>query len=200
VGVRGTAWVNPAEAAWNADTLGARRAAHQWGVTGRPITRPITGDAWRLVRLGVVPVHIDRDNPTPVRLTVSFTWTGGADNLDLDYIAVVPYRSRCLAPTAVSYTGGGYPDFVSTNADEVTKTVRPDLSAVITAPPSRTRYPDHGLGGSLLELPPGDVDLLVLLSDLVPDDPDAVASSNAASISAAIAVSPTPRWSHLRDA
>jgi hypothetical protein len=201
VGLRGAVWVNPVEAAYNADTLGARRAAHLWGTTGRPITRPSTTDCWRLVRLGVVPVRVERDYPEPVRLTVSFTWaTGSTDSLQVDYLVVCPYRSRCLSPTAVSYDDGGYPEFISTHADEVTKVVRPDLSAVVQAPPARTRYPDHGLGGSLLELPPGDVDLLVVLSDLVPDDPDTNDDTALASLSAAIAVSPTPRWSHLRDA
>lgn len=200
LGVRGAAWVNPVEAAYNADTLGARRSAHLWGVAGRPITKPSSGTAWRLVRLGIVPVRIERDNPAPVRFTVAFTWTGGSGNFDVDWVGVCPYRSRCLGPTGVSYSGGGYPDFIATNADEVTKSVRSDLSAVVSAPPSLTRYPDHGLGGSLLELPPGQVDLLVVLSDLVPDDPDAVTSSNAPTITAAIAVSPIPRWAHLREA
>lgn len=199
-GVRGAVWVNPLEAAYNGDTLGARRAAHLWGTGGRPITKPITGDAWRLVRMGIVPVSIHRTNPSPIRLTVEFTWTGGSNNLDVDYLVVCPVRSRCLSPTNVSYADGGYPEFISTHADEVTKTVRSDLSAVVSAPPNLTRHPDHGLGGSLLELPPGEVDLLVVLSDLVPDDPDDSASSAANSISAAIAVSPVPRWSHLRDA
>jgi hypothetical protein len=40
----------------------------------------------------------------------------------------------------------------------------------------------------------------VVLSDLVPDDPDTNDDTALASLSAAVAVSPTPRWSHLRDA
>ena len=199
-GVRAAAWVNPPEASYIGDTLGHRRAAHLWGTDGRPINVPDTTDAWRLVRLGVVPMAIDRDNPQPYRLTVNFTWTGGSNNLDVDYLVLTPARSRCLSPTGMSYASGGYPEFISTHGDEVTKAVQSDLSAVVSAPPSLSRYPDHGLGGSLLELPAGDTDVLVVLSDFVPDDPDTSDDSATVGLNAAVAISPVPRWAQLRDA
>jgi hypothetical protein len=201
VGLRGFAWVNPVEAAYDSDSLGARRYASRFGSAGKPITRPATADAWRLVRLGNVPLVIDPDNPGLSRVTVSFSWqTGSTDSLNLDYVVLVPSRARALSPTGIDRSLGGYPEFLATHADEVAKTVRSDLSAYITAPPSRSRWTDHGLGGSLIELPSGDVDLVVVLSDLVPDDPDSTDDSAINVLTAAVAVSPTPRWAYIRDA
>lgn len=200
-GLRGMVWVNPVEAAYNSDALGARRYASRFGSAGKPITRPATVDAWRLVRLGNVPLVIDPDNPGLSRVTVSFSWqTGSSDSLNLDYVVLVPARARALSPTGIDRSLGGYPEFLATHDDEVAKTVRSDLSAYITAPPSASRWTDHGLGGSLIELPSGAVDLMVVLSDLVPDDPDSTDDTAINVLTAAVAVSPTPRWAYLRDA
>lgn len=200
IGLRATAWANPAEAGYDSDALGARRYISRFGSAGRPLTVPSTTDAWRIVRIGTVPLVIDPDNPGLARVTVEFSWTGGSNSLNVDWIALVPARSRALGPTGVDRSAGGYPDFIATADDEVAKTVMADLSAYVEAPPSRSRWADHGLGGSLIELPAGAVDLLVILSDLAPDDPEITDDSAVASIDAAIAVSPTPRWAHLRDA
>ena len=54
---------------------------------------------------------------------------------------------------------------------------------------------DSGIGGALLEPPPGDTDMLVWLADLVPDDPTANTESASASVAGVFtAVSISPRW------
>ena len=62
-----------------------------------------------------------------------------------------------------------YPDFILSTSD-TTKTIRSDLSGLV-ASAAGTAGPDSGLGGTPIELPPGDVNVFVKLSSLVADDP-----------------------------
>lgn len=59
---------------------------------------------------------------------------------------------------------------------------------------SKYGHPDHGLGGQLLELPPGETDLLVKLSSLVPDDPTLNAFSEQTQHEASVKVTVVARY------
>lgn len=173
----------------------------EFGLTGRPIVRPSAGTspAFRLSRLGVVTLPTDRPGvPMTLRLEV-IAPTGGGD-VDTDFIALLPARTRAVSPTGKIFAGGTYPIFVDGPGGSTTvKTVRSDLSGLIAAGATPTvKHADSGLGGSRIELSPGDIDMLVLVDQQVPDDPDAASGSNGSLMTSltlpSVAVTTTPRY------
>lgn len=156
--------------------LGGSTYTPEFGSTGRAITRPATGNRFRMVRLGVLTMPVDKATPVKWNLNVATSWAAGSSgSFGLDYLAIVPARSRACSKTGVA-NDSAYPDFIGTTAD-TSKTIRgQDLSGLIgSAAANQGR--DSGLGGSLIELPPGDVDMLLKLSSLVPDDPTSDSTS-----------------------
>lgn len=201
VGLRLLAWANPTGVAYNSDLLGQRRYTRRHGSRGKPVTVPSTTDAYRIIRAGVIPMTVNRNDPTMWRVTVQFTYqAGSANSIGIDYALLVPARSRILSPTGEDRSLGGYPDFISGTGTEITKTIRPDLSAVIGQAAYRSRFPDHGLGGSsLLEVPAGLLSVNMILSDEVPDDPKVTDNDAMGLPPASLQITPTPRWAILRD-
>src|SRR5690606_7601044 len=111
----------------------------------------------------------------------------------VDDLYVVGAAARAAGPTGRALDAA-YPKFVASTS-QTTKTVRSDLSGLAASPPS-PGFPDSGLGGSLIELPPGPVDSLLLLSSLVPDDPSSSTSSEQEEYTASthLSVWPTTRF------
>jgi len=178
-------------------SFGAARPTDEWGQAGKVLTVPSSGSAVkRFVRLGTLHLLVD-----PLRPRKWLLWLAGAvgagsfGNFGIDYLVLVLSRQRACSRSGVA-DDSGYPDFLSTTA-EVSKTIRSDLSALIAAP-GKWGHPDHGLGGQLLELPPGNVDTLLKLSSLVPDDPTVSSASEQLSHTAGIALSVTPRYYAFR--
>lgn len=92
-------------------------------------------------------------------------------------------------------------------AFEQTRVVSSDLTSQSWQPTANTAaLNDRSIGGSLVEIPNGNVDLLAVLSKVVPDDPnsstisegDYAGSGNAVAYQGAIHLSVTPRFDHLR--
>ena len=92
-------------------------------------------------------------------------------------------------------------------AFEQTRVVSSDLTSQSWQPTANTAaLNDRSIGGSLVEIPSGNVDLLAILSKVVPDDPtsstisegDYAGSGNAVAYQAAVHLSVTPRFDHLR--
>jgi hypothetical protein len=171
---------------------GSARYTDEWGSGGKLITVPITTGSWRMVRLGTLRMLVD-----PLRPRKWLLWLAGsvgagtAGEFGLDYLIFVPATSRACSPSG-KISDSSYPQFVASTA-ETAKTIRADLSAVVAKPPAYG-HPDHGLGGQLIELPPGEVELLAKLSSLVPDDPTSNATTEQLAHSATVHIAVTPRW------
>jgi hypothetical protein len=200
VSPRAAVWAMHPRGSVSSDALGMRRMVASWGAAGKPLA---ANTHYRLSRVGPVSVDIDPGDPAPWRLVATLSWAAGSSGtVNLNGLILVPARARALTPTGLTLSAGGYPAFIGAAGGDgrtITKRVRSDLSGAVVAPPSRGAYGDSGLGGSLIELPTGAVDLLVITGDQVPDDPAPAAANVGHPTHLAVAVSPTPRWGHLRD-
>jgi len=176
-------------------SYGSARYTDEWGAAGKLVTVP-TAAVMRFVRLGTLRMLVD-----PVHPRIWLLWlaasigAGSSGEIGVDYLALDPANGRACSPCSKP-NDSGYPDFIASTA-ETSKTVKSDLSALVAKPPA-FGHPDHGLGGQLLELPPGEDELLVKLSSLVPDDPTAFATDEQLAHSATVHVACTPRWNLVR--
>jgi hypothetical protein len=172
-------------------SFGAERFTHEWGSAGKLLVKPSSGVPWRPVRLGTLTVAVNPLTPRRWKLWLAgAVASGSSGGFYLDYLPVVVARQRALGPTSEP-NDSSYPKFVSSTS-ETTKRVRSDLSAVVAAPPAYG-HADHGLGGSLLEIPSGPVDALVKLSSVVPDDPTVNTADEQLAHSATVHFAVTPR-------
>jgi hypothetical protein len=151
----------------------------------------LNASAWRYVRLGVLRMRVDALRPRRWALRLGAAGTLGTA---VDYLLLAPALGRAASPTAKSHLSG-YPSFISSMA-ETSKTIKADLSALVAKPPA-FGYPDHGLGGQLIEIPPGEDQVLVKLSSQIPNDPLQNGSEQLAH-PASVHVQVTPRWNLVR--
>jgi hypothetical protein len=145
----------------------------EFGLSGKPLVSPVSGSALRFFRLGTLPVA----NDDLTRIYVDTTWTLASGYVGLDYLLVVPAAQRAAGATGQITSHYSYPYLFPIAAVPTAreKAILPDLSgrygngtfAAGALPPNR----HGGLGGSPLEVPPGDVDVLVKMSSMVPEDP-----------------------------
>jgi hypothetical protein len=172
---------------------GAPRFTDEWGSAGRalPEQSGFVVPTWRLTRLGTLHLLVNPLAPRVWVLLVEAT-CGGAVDLALDYLLIVPAKQRACSPSSKPHNES-YPDFISNTAATV-KTIKHDLSALIRKPEREFGHPDHGLGGQLLEFPSGETDLLVKLSSLVPDNLEVNGDIEQLAHEAAVTVVVTPRW------
>jgi hypothetical protein len=155
-------------------TFGASQYSAEFGSTGRLITVP-TSLCFRFVKLGTLSMPVDAALPLKWNLKVAASWAAGsAGTFGLDYLVLVPARQRALSPSGKP-NDASYPDFIASTA-ATTKTIRADLSGRVASGAGNPGR-DAGLGGSLIELPPGNVDLIIKLASLVADDPTVDATS-----------------------
>lgn len=187
-------------------TFGGERFTREWGSVGKLITLAGAKVA-RPHRLGAIPMIVDRANPQRWRLKITLSCTGGATpTWDLDHFMLAATRYRLASPTGevndTASASGAYPDFVPYDAawggsSAMSKLMRSDMSAAIAAPGGYF-YPDVGLG-RVLEMPDTDVDLLIKVSNLIPDDPtvDSTAETSATTTTSAHAAM-TPRYQFAR--
>jgi hypothetical protein len=149
--------------------FGTTQYSAEYGSAGKLLTSPSSGTAFRFIRLGTVTLPVDTVTPLAWNLKVTGSWSaGGSGTFGLDYICVVPAKSRALSKTAVA-NDSTYPKFIIGTVD-TTKTIRSDLSGLIASAAGYAGT-DSGLGGSLIEIPSGTTEFFVKLSSLVPDDP-----------------------------
>ncbi len=110
----------------------------------------------------------------------------------------MPSKQRACSPTSKPY-GASYPEFIA-NLTPTVKTIKPDLSATI-AKPGKYGHPDHGLGGQLLQLPTGEVSMLLKLSNLIPDSEASTPSTEQLAYEGVtVTVTVTPRYFLTRTA
>lgn len=151
-------------------SFGAEQFSAEFGSSGKLAVKPSSGTVKRPVKLGTLSMPVDVATPLKWNLKVAAAWGGGSTGIcGLDYLWLVPAKQRALSPTSKPAGDGSYPKFISSVSD-TNKTIRRDLSGRVASGAGSSGR-DTGLGGSLLELPPGNVDLLLKLSSLVPDDP-----------------------------
>ena len=159
-------------------------------------------------RLGTFTLPIQPDGSRWVVYMV-VTWgtvppAGGL--LGIDFLEFLPARRRAGSPTGKS-GDSSYPFFLQ-NANtgfqgvytvaEAAKLVRSDLSADMAYPPLPQRTADHGLAGSMIELPPGNTDGHLTISGSVPEDPVTTNTGDAVPLTASLRFSPRPRYAILR--
>jgi hypothetical protein len=175
------------EAAALSSTLtSVRRYTIEFGSEGRDIPLPSAATVFRFTRLGTIIF------PTRLGRWLLIVKPGGFVDA-IDYLVAVPSNQRVVSPTGKPQDEH-YPVFIPATS-QVTKRVRSDLSATITEP-AAPEVESSGLGGSLLELPPGLVDAVVKLSSTVPDDPLPTTRSDQLAHTGVVHFSVTPRW-HL---
>ena len=157
-------------------SFGASQYSQEYGSAGKLLTLPSSGTRFRLVRLGTLTMPVDPVSPLKWNVKVAASWASASSgSFGLDYLVMVPVKQRACGKTGVA-NDSAYPKFISSTSD-TTKTIRgQDLSGLVgSAAGNQGR--DSGLGGSPIELPPGNVDLVVVLSSVVPDDPTVDTSS-----------------------
>ena len=144
----------------------------EWGAAGRPISVP-SSSGYRLTRVGTVSLPLSTAQlavESKWVLKLDMSWAAGSSGtVGLDWIALVPAGQRACSPTGEPLDSA-YPRFMPSGTNAATKTVTPDLAGMLTTS-GATNAADTGLGGSVIEVPPGNVDMLVLLSEQVPDEP-----------------------------
>jgi len=176
-------------------SFGPARYTDEWGSQGAPIPSPVGTGKWRLMRLGTLHMLANPLAPAIWRLTVNTKVAPIAGKefpkLGLNYLLLHPSTQRACSPTAKA-AGTSYPFFIPSVA-ATKKTVQSNLAGLIGRP-GENGFPSAGLGGQVLELPPGSAKMLVKLSSLVPDDPTASPRSEQLSHEAKIVVWATPRW------
>ena len=155
--------------------FGATQYSQEYGSAGKLLVLPSSGTRFRLVRLGTITMPVDAAAPVKWNLNVAASWAGGSSgSFGLDYIVCVPVKQRACGKTGVPLDSA-FPKFIASTSD-TNKTIRSDLSGKVAAG-SANAARDSGLGGSPIELPPGNVDMVFLLSSVVPDDPTVDTSS-----------------------
>jgi hypothetical protein len=195
-----TAQVQPQDGAG----FGGARYTDEWSSEGRPLTLPSAANgggiqsAFRFTRLGTLHCVVNPLAPRVWNLVVEGRCEGGGiGQWGPNYLMLVPSLSRACSPSGKVHSAG-YPRFIS-NVLPTVKAVRSDLSAVV-GKPGKNGHPDTGLGGQLLELPPGESTVALKLSSLVPDDPTVTFATEQLSHEAKVTVWVTPRWYLARTA
>lgn len=178
--------------------FGSARYTDEWGSAGRTIVNQEGATpVWRLTRLGTLHMLVNPLAPRIWRLYVEVQTAGVALPIGLDYLVLACSLQRACSPSSKP-NNVSFPRFISTIAP-IVKTVRSNLSAVVSKP-GKNGHPDNGLGGQLMTLPPGESELLIKLSSLVPDSPEVSSSAEQTAHTATVTVTVTPRWQLVRTA
>lgn len=194
-GVYTPATVNPAMAVRFETAGGAGQPVYtrEWGQGARPLTAR-TGTWWP-TRLGTVSLPITDVDPKWT-MTVTMSWqAGSAGQAGLDWLMLVPAASRACSPTG-ELIDSSYPKFMPTVTTAMSKTVRSDLSGLLTS--GGVTAADSGLGGQALEFPTGPVDIGVLLAIGQPDGVGTINSPFDFYAGTTMTVGVTPRFYLVR--
>ncbi|MBA2724381.1 MAG: hypothetical protein H0U53_00170 [Actinobacteria bacterium] len=137
------------------------------GTRGRPIVAPSSTAQKRITNLGVVKIPC-----VPVHsrwLMLEFFWNAGSSGLlSVDYLVLLPARRSVSGPTG-KVSDATYPRFMPALVGTTKRVLKHDGTGLISID-NGSEMPYPGMGARI-ELPPGDVDVTVLLASMVPDDP-----------------------------
>lgn len=172
--------------------VGASIYTREWGLAGRPIAVP-TSNQWRLTRVGTITIPAQKV-ASNWNLNIGMSWAAGSTvSLSLDCLLLVPADQRAVSPSGEALDSS-YPRFLQNSSNSgrvISKTIKSDLSGSVKL--DGNIAPDPGLGGSLLEFPPGNVDMAVLLSEM-PADSGADALTMSSSFNCWLDFKITPRY------
>jgi hypothetical protein len=145
---------------------GPTRYTDEYGSTGKLIPSTSTSGSLLWTRLGTL--HLPNAGAREMRLVINGVATDG--QFGLARILVLPVRQRAALPTGK--TGDSTYPVWSTSTTETVKTISSDLSTVSYQPSTSTvPYPDRSIGGTVLEITPGNASLITAFANVVPDDP-----------------------------
>ena len=156
--------------------VGAPIYTREWGLAGRPLVPgAYPSIPFRMTRLGSVTLPVKDVSPLWT-LTVDAAWSdqpvvGLGPVIGLDYLMLLPANSRACSPSGEAFDVS-YPKFMqsaSNTGDVISKTIHSDLSGTVSL--RGIDAADTGLGGALLEFPPGEIDVGLLCSEIPPDSP-----------------------------
>lgn len=184
--------------------FGKPRYTHEFGNAGKSIYSSFSAPGTtvrRMVRVGTVPMPTTPQAKYILGITASWG-AGSSGHFDLNRVCLVPIKQRACTPTGFTYdtntSGSAYPAFIVPmlikGGSTVVKTIRSDLSGLITNSSNGKVYADAGLGGSVMELPPGNVDLLLYLSNQIPDDPSGTDLTAPSPYNVTVTGTITPRY------
>jgi hypothetical protein len=171
------------------------RYTQEYGSTGVAVS---TSSSFQIFRAGtiVVPAESIRQRARWIIQLVMRVSAGSSGTMSWDYMFLVPATDRATNPTGKD--GTTVPLFF-TNSSQ--KRIRSDLTTTITDPTitAAGEVQSAGLGGSLLEMEPGNSRIVALFAPEIPNDParaavDTTVASKAVSLHASI----TPRFHVLR--
>jgi hypothetical protein len=179
------------------------RYTAEFGSAGRSLMTPTPDGNRRLYRLGTLTFSVDRDNPQRRLLHLDIKAGGiGTGSSSLDGLILFPARRRA-AQASGKAADNTYPSFqpMLSTLPLMTKIVKPDLSGLLVMADANPG-PSCGLGGSLLEVPPGNLEVCVRPSAGVPDSPTVSVYDGQVESYANVGVhfGMTPRWQLARDA
>lgn len=175
--------------------FGFEQFSAEWGSAGKLLVVPSSGTQFRATRLGTLSMPVDKVTPLKWNMKVAASWAAGSTGqFAIDYLVLVPARSRALSPSSKPLDAT-FPKFIASNADTQKRIRGNDLSGAVASAAGNLGR-DSGLGGSPIELPPGNVDVLVWLSSTVPDDPtvDAQTQQLSHALISGSAVNAIPRY------
>lgn len=153
------------------NTFAQRLYTAEWGSAGKSLilSSGVSG-VNRVVRLGTLTFPIDSVNASRWRIKLALTLALASTAVDIDYLVLVPAKQRAVGPTSKA-ADSTYPNLFHQGGVEEVKIIRSDLSGLYSQPPG-PRGRDSGLGGQQIEFPAGvNAQVIVKLSDVVPDDP-----------------------------
>jgi hypothetical protein len=163
--------------------LGAGEISHrytsEWGSNGRLLA---TGSGWRIHRLGILSIPVDRLSRTPWVLSFQFVaGNGSSGTFGLDWVAGVPVRGRAVLPTG-KVQDSTYPKFMPGGLGNImSRRVYSNLTGASggSNTPPNLYAKTRGMSGAAITIA-GDSEpqVLVLTSDQVPDDPSLPAGEN----------------------
>jgi hypothetical protein len=167
------------------------------GSAGRPLVLPSSGNSkWRMTRLGTLNLsRLATSGRWAITATFIVAAGTNAQAFAVDDVWVLPADSLALFPTGKVATSG-YPSFLPAAA-HTHRTIRADLSSTLTAGTGTVGA--GGVNGSKIELPPGQLSVLAIGSDRVPDDPTASSGSELQGFPS-LHLAIVPRWTWLRPA
>lgn len=177
---------------------GPQRFTREHGSAGQLVVVPAGAGIWRALRLGTLVIPFDPKEPVKWKLWLAGSLGAGSAGADwgVDYLWVVSADRRVCSPVGLPLDSA-YPLFVK-SVNQTTKRVGANGQGMVSSPPGPF-FPDIGLGGSRIELSPGQVDLFAKLSSLPPNDPTAgSASSEQTTHAATVHARVTPRYVQMR--
>ncbi len=170
------------------------------GEDGYIVPRPATSNAvWRITRMGTLVLPVSDLGQGVVELLTRFVIAAGTNGqrFGIDYVALTPARAHVASATG---KGAGSTAFaVLMNDRIVTKRLHPDTSAEELLF-DRQPVVSSGLGGAMIEVPPGEIEFMTMLSGYQPDN--TIASDGGESPpnpTPRVRLIPTPRWHYLRE-